>query len=72
MKFSNFFAEYFCSYNKIKTITFLNSIIFKHRFLENYAYHIEIKKLRIKYFSTKNEKKKLNAKKNVGCKSPVE
>ena len=43
MKFSNFFAEYFCSYKKIKTITFLSSIIFKNRFIENYAYHFKIK-----------------------------
>ena len=57
MKFSKFSVEFFCSYKKIKTITFLNSIIFKNRFLENHAYHIE-KKMRIKYFSTKNEKKK--------------
>ena len=73
MEFSNFLAEYFCSYKKIKTITFLNSTIFKNRFLENFAYHFKIKKKRIKYFSTKNEKKKiLNAKKNLGGKSPVE
>ena len=30
MKFSNFSVQYFCSYKKIKTITFLNSIIFKN------------------------------------------
>ena len=72
MKFLNFFDEYFCSYKKIETITFLNSMIFKNRYLENYAYHFKIKKIRIKYFSTKNEKKKLNAKKNLGGKSPVE
>ena len=66
-KISNFSVEYFCSYKKIKTITFLNSIIFKNRFLENYAYHFKIKK-----YVLKNQKKILNAKKNLGVKSPVE
>ena len=71
MKFSNFFAEYFYSYKKIKTITFLNSIIFKNRFLENYAYHFKIKKYVLNILQQRT-KKKLNAKKNLGGKSPVE
>ena len=71
MKFSNFFAEYFCSYKKIKTITFLNSI-FKNRFLENYAYHFKIKKYVINIFQQRTKEKILNAKKNLGGKSPVE
>ena len=55
MEFSNFSVEYFCSYEKITTITFLNSIIFKNRFLKNYAYHIEIKYTNI--FQQKTKKK---------------
>ena len=65
MKFSNFSVEYFCSYKKIKIITFLYSIIFKNRFLENYAYHIEIKKHVSNIF-------KQRRKKNLGRKSSVE
>ena len=64
MKFSNFFAEYFRSYEKIKTITFLNSIIFKNRFLENYAYHFKIKKYVLNIFQQRTEKK-LNEKKRI-------
>ena len=41
---------------KIKTITFLNSILFKNRFLENYAYHIEIKNT-YQIFFNKEQKK---------------
>ena len=66
MKFSNF---YFCSYKKIKTITFWNLIIFKNIFLENYAYYIEIKK-KVSNIYQQRTKKKLNAKKNLGGKSP--
>ena len=68
MKFSNFSVGYFCSYKKSKTIPFLNSIIFKNRFLENYAYHIKIKQ----YVSNIFQQKKWNAKKNLGSKSSVE
>ena len=57
MKFSNFFAEYFYSYKKIKTITFLNSIIFKNRFLENYAYHFKIKKYVLNILQQRKKKK---------------
>ena len=70
MKFSNFFAEYFCGYEKIKTITFLNWIIFKNRSLENYAY--AIKKYVLNIFQQRTKKKKLDVKKNLGGKSPVE
>ena len=72
MKFSNFFAEYLCSYKKIKTITFLKSIIFRKRFLENYAYHFKIKKYVLNIFQQRTKKKILDAKKNLGGKSPVE
>ena len=59
MEFSNFLAEYFCSYKKIKTITFLNSTIFKNRFLENYAYHFKIKKKNaLNIFQQRTKKKK--------------
>ena len=68
MEFSNFSVEYFCSYKNIKTITFLNSINFKNRFLENYAYHIEIKKYVSNIFQQKTKKK--NAKKNVDVNLP--
>ena len=51
------------SYKKVKTITFFNTIIFKNSFLGNFAYHIEIKKIRIKYFLTKNEKYNVSRKK---------
>ena len=71
MKFSNFSVQYFCSYKKTKTITLLNSIIFKNRFLENYACHIEIKKYVSNIFQQRT-KKKIKRKKNVGRKSPVE
>ena len=57
MKFSNFFAEYFCSYKKINTITFFNSIIFKNIFLESYAYHIKIKKYVLNIFQQRMKKK---------------
>ena len=57
MEFSNFFAEYFCSYIKIKTITFLNSIIFKNRFFENYAYYFKIKKYVLNIFQQRTKKK---------------
>ena len=66
MKFSKIFAEYFCSYKKIKTITFLNSIIFKNRFLENYAYHIKIKKYVLNIFHQRTKKNILKAKKLRG------
>ena len=56
MKFSNFFAQYFCSYEKIETITFLNSIIVKNRFLENYVYHFKIKKYVLNIFQRTTEK----------------
>ena len=72
MKFLKFFAECFCSYKKIKTITFLNSIIFKNRFLENYAYHFEIQKYILNIYQHRTKKKKLNAKKYLGGKSTVE
>ena len=65
MKFSNFSVEYFCELKKIKTITFLNSIIFKNRFLESYAYHIGMKKYVSNIFQlrTKKKKKKIKRKK---------
>ena len=65
MKFSNFFAEYFCSHKKIKTITFLNSIIFKNRFLENSAYHCKIKKYVLNIFQQRT-KKKIKRENNLG------
>ena len=57
MKYSNFFAEYLCSYKKIKTITFLNLIIFKNRFSQNYAYHFKIKKYVLNTFQQRTKKK---------------
>ena len=71
MKFSNFSIEYFCSYKKIKTITFFNSIIFKNGFLENYAYHFKIKKYVLNIFQQRT-KKKIKPEKNLGGKFPVE
>ena len=64
MKFSKFSVEYFCSYKKIKTNTFLNSIIFKNRFLENYAYHIEINNT-YQIFFNKERKKKYQTQKKI-------
>ena len=69
MEFFNFFVEYFCSYKKIKTITFLNSIIFKNKFLKNYAYHFKNKKYVLNIFQQRM-KKKLSAKKNLGLNLP--
>ena len=72
MTFSNFFAEYFCSYKQFKSITFLNKTIFKKKFLENYAYHIKIKKYVLNIFQRRTEKKDIEHEKNLWDKSPVE
>ena len=45
-----FFRWILLQLQKIKTITFLNSIIFKNRFLENYAYYFKIKKYVLNIF----------------------
>ena len=50
------FCRILLQLKKIKTITFLNSIIFKNRFLENYAYHIEIKKYVPNIFQQRKKK----------------
>ena len=68
----HFILKSFCSNKIINTITFLNSIIFKNRFIENYAYHFRIKKYVLNIFQERTKEKKLNAKKISGGKSPVE
>ena len=49
----------------------MNSIIFKNRFHENDAYHIEIKKY-VSNICQQRTKKDIKRKKNLGGKSPVE